>query len=437
MFPSLLNPEAYRLQLEKLRAKAKQGGHRVELESEGVSLSMLLESQTRLCRHVAAEVSAGGYRLAPLKHAEVHLDGKRRALYRPDLIDALVLGAVSARLTSLLESILADSVYAYRPGRSSMSAVGRLRAELAEHRRRYAPAQRGLFVLQRDLSNYGESIPTDEGSYLWAAISSVLDLLDDRREAQVLRELLEAACRPQVRYATGRVEAMTRGLPTGSPIQQPLANLYLTVLDEQMGTRDLFYARFGDDLLVVSSSLEASIEAADTLQRVVDGLELRFNDAKTKNQYFTKPGRPLERACSLAMRPTSHIEYLGVRLNFDGRLGIKAKRVRQLLQRCRWRVENVMRVAPPGCALPWVAAALERALTESGSVAEPLREALTTWVDDRNQLRELDYQLALLCAEALSGKRGVRAFRHTTPSALREAGLSSLLQLRRREKGSA
>jgi hypothetical protein len=78
-----------------------------------------------------------------------------------------------------------------------------------------------------------------------------------------------------------------------------------------------------------------------------------------------------------------------------------------------------------------VARALDRALY--GEVLrDPAVEALTTWVDDRAQLRQLDRQLGLICAETLSGKRGVRAFRHTRVADLRQAGLSSLLELRRR-----
>jgi hypothetical protein len=227
---------------------------------------------------------------------------------------------------------------------------------------------------------------------------------------------------------------MTLGIPTGSPIQQPLANLYLTPLDESLQAREGFYARFGDDLLVATSTLDDALAFDRDLGHVVGGLELRFNPEKTKNLYFTKPGRPLATDAPFSVTPTSHVEYLGVRMNFDGGLGLSKKRTRQLLQRSRWRIDNSVGIAPAERALETVAQCLNRALTSDGPVADSSAEALRTWVDDRDQLRQLDRLLAQRCAEALSGKRGVRAFRHVRMSALRAAGLASLLEIRRRRR---
>jgi len=59
--------------------------------------------------------------------------------------------------------------------------------------------------------------------------------------------------------------------------------------------------------------------------------------------------------------------------------------------------------------------------------AHPDALALATLVDDRSQLRQIDYELARRVAEALSRRRGPRAFRHVPYRRLRrELGLLSL-----------
>jgi hypothetical protein len=273
---------------------------------------------------------------------------------------------------------------------------------------------------------------------LWPRLDAALRALDDAHEANVARQLVRIACRPTVQLAEGETLVLEHGLPTGSPIQQPLANLYLVALDEALDARPVFYARFGDDLFVATANVAEAERAAADLASIVAQLELGFNAAKTRNLYFTKPGRPVPFATALAFRPTSHVEYLGTRVDFDGRSGLTRKRLRQLLQRSRWRVENSARLGESEGATEGakqaVARALNEALTTTSSVADPSSEALRTWIDDRAQLRQLDRQLAQHCAEVLSGKRGVRAFRHTSIADLRAAGLSSLLELRRRDR---
>jgi hypothetical protein len=57
--------------------------------------------------------------------------------------------------------------------------------------------------------------------------------------------------------------------------------------------------------------------------------------------------------------------------------------------------------------------------------------ALRGAVDDRRQLGELDHLIARAVAEALTGRRGPRAFREISWRALRrEAGLPSLVAAR-------
>jgi hypothetical protein len=212
--------------------------------------------------------------------------------------------------------------------------------------------------------------------------------------------------------------------------------LYLLPLDRALAGA-FMYARFGDDILVVEAELARAEAAARSLAQCCSELELRFNPDKTRNLYFTTPGCPLRTPSELAFAPASHIEYLGVRISFDGHLGLKRKRLRDLLRRTRMRAQNTFALAPGQQATQWVARAVANALFHASSSGDPMHLPLSTWVDDRRQLRELDFSIALLCAEVLSERRGIRALRHTRSRQLRAAGLPSLLELRRRGAGRA
>lgn len=437
MFESLFNPEMYLTQIERLRTKAKRRGRRRSARHD-LSPFEAAGREVALCERLALEVRRGEYRFSPLSRVTAWHDGKRRVIHRPGFVDALVLGAMARRLTSLLEATLDDCVHAYRPGRGSQRTLARVCEYLTLHRNARPDVRtRGVFVLQRDLSAYGESIPTAPTSQLWPLIARLLDTVTDRAEAHTLQALLASGCCPEIKLPTNEIVVMRHGLPTGSPIQQPLANLYLTPLDRAIReVEPEFYARFGDDLLVLDSDVGRATTAAAVMERVTTQLGLTWSPTKVHNLYFTQPGRPYAGRSSVAFKPTSHVEYLGARLTFHGRLGLKRKRMRQLLQRFRWRIQNTLKVVPAAQALEPTARSLQQALCSPMGVGEPLVDALRTWVDDRAQLRQLDRQMAQMCAEALSGVRGVRAFRHVRAKALRDSGLRSVLQLRRRLGGA-
>lgn len=429
---SLFDPEIYLEQIERLKAKSKRRG--IKTQAAGApSLWAIRGREKELCRRLAEDVGRGRYTLGPLTRVTVWADDKQRVIHRPELLDAIVLGAIAQRLTVLLEHVLDDHVHAYRPGRNQQKVLAQLCGYLARHRAsRPQVKARGAFVVQRDLAAYGESIPTHSRSRLWSQLDALLAELNEP-ERRVLRGLLDSACRPTVKLLTGEVVTLEHGLPTGSPIQQPLANLYLSPLDAALKTiAPEFYARFGDDVLLMDSDVQRAVAAVQTMELVTRELELNWNQDKSHNWYFTTPGRPFAGRCETQFRPTSHIEYLGARLTFEGRLGLKRKRLRQLLQRSQRRINNTVALAPKEQALVAVAESLGNSLHGNDRLTDVSCEAIRTWVDDRAQLKQLDRLLAQRCAEALSGRKGIKAFRVVTPAALRRAGLHSLLQLRRR-----
>ena len=438
--PALFAAATYETQLARLGAKARTRGRASTLESQGLHLAALGTDTPGLCKAIAQTVEKGQFRFRPLRRTQAFLGGKLRTLYRAELIDSLVLGAVAHRLTALGEHLLSSNVFSFRPGRSPWQAIGRVLAFLENHRKSRANVrEHGIWVVQRDVEAFGDSIPTTEDSPLWPLLAELLSGVENADERRILSVLVPQACRPEYQNQAGQLELLQQGLPTGSPIQPPLENLYLTTLDCSLGLMpDSLYTRFGDDLLHLSSSREQAAVAAAAMSRITDQLRLTLKPSKQNDFYFTKPGRhPPPSDGTWQPKPTSHIEYLGARISFDGSLGLKRQRCRELMQRWRQRINNLVAIAGETAdeRVRGVALGLEQSLSPHLMVSDKASEALRDWVDDREQLKQLDYWLRLECAQALSNKRGVRAFRSVPPQALREAGLPSLEYRRRRRGG--
>ncbi len=430
---TLLDPRFLAAQLELLERRLAAGQRRVAPSSQGLSLRELGTEKLRFCHLLARELRDGTFRLHPLRRTEVLLQGKQRVLYLPELVDAVVLGGLARRLAALSSPRLLDCVHGFRPGRSPWTALHRLRAYLHEHRaQRPEPRQRGLWVVQRDIAHFGESIPTHPESALWPLVAQLLEGVDSEEERQLLRRLLPDACRPTVLRLDGSLEQLSKGLPTGSPVQQPLSNYYLTALDERLfALEGGLYLRFGDDVLFAHAERAVAEQAAALLTRSLDALELSTAEHKSKDLYFTAPGRPCPAEAGPPWRPARHLEYLAARVDFQGTFGMKLDKQRRLLTGLTRRITHTARLGEREPAT--VIAALRGALDPRQPLADPLVSLLQRPYDDRGQLRHLDQLLRLRVAETLTGLRGVRAFRRLPPAALRQLGLPSLQHRRRRQ----
>ena len=96
-------------------------------------------------------------------------------------------------------------------------------------------------------------------------------------------------------------------------------------------------------------------------------------------------------------------------------------------------MENELRLATElgqEQALQLLCASARESLEVRSALVLPLAAFALHAVDDRAQLRHLDYLVARQASEALSGRRGVRAFRSVSYRSLRRAGLPSLVASR-------
>ena len=398
-------PERYVAAFARVAARAK--GRARE------ALLPFLHDGPRFARCVAAAVADGSYRPRPATLHTVRLD-KERVLFQLDVVDRVVHDVVAQILVEAMEPRLSPHLWSYRAGRSALGAVRGLRDVLRAHcRERPDPRTRGLHVLRCDVAAYGDSIPMDEGSPLWGDLAEVLGEVSP---------LVAGVVRPPVLGADGRIAPVERGVPTGSPMATALANLYLMRLDRELGEiPGAFYARYGDDLCLAHPDAAVVDEAERALRAHLAGRGLALNERKRVRSFWNGAGR--------GEGGTRHVTFLGIRLGWDGALGLPRSKARELLGEVRRRLGQAVRLAEPAERLAAARDAVADALDPRSPLAAPHVATIFQRLDDREQLAALDELVRLAAAESLSGRRGVRAFRELPP---RRLALSSLVAQRNR-----
>jgi hypothetical protein len=251
-------------------------------------------------------------------------------------------------LDPIFEADLPPEQYAYRPGRNAQQAV----IEVEETLFRGHPD-----VVDADLADYFGSIPHAE------LMLSLARRIVDARVLHLIKMWLECAVEETDdrgrKTRTTEAKDRRRGIPQGSPISPPLANLYMRRfvlgwkkfgLDKSLGTRIVTYA---DDLVILCRKGRAE-EALQRMRELMGKVKLKVNEEKT-------------RICKV---PQGQFDFLGYtfgrmysKTTGEARLGMRSRLRHQLV--CRWRErqemgldecrlgERILRFADGKCVERW------------------------------------------------------------------------------------
>jgi RNA-directed DNA polymerase len=202
-------------------------------------------------------------------------DGKERPLGIPTIRDRVAQTAAAMLLGAILEADLTPEQYAYRPDRSALDAVARVRDLLKDG---YTE------VVDADLSGYFDSIPHAE------LMKSVSRRVSDGSYLALIKMWLEAAVEETDetgdRRRTTRNKDEGKGTPQGAPISPLLANLYMRrfVLGWKQGTTtrgsNAQIVNYADDFVICCRS--GADEAMVRMRSLMERLKLTVNERKTR-----------------------------------------------------------------------------------------------------------------------------------------------------------
>ena len=247
------------------RVKANKGSSGVDGESlEGFEKN-LKDNLYKLWNRM----SSGSYIPPPVKLVEINKkDGGKRPLGIPTVTDRIAQMVVKMTLEPELEPIFHSDSYGYRPGKSAIDAVGKVRERCWRYN----------WVIDLDIKGFFDNLNHD-----------LLQLALQKHTKNKLVMLYVARwLKAPVQQPDGRLMERLKGTPQGGVISPLLANLYLHYsIDEWLRIKypNTPFERYADDSVVHCRTEKEAKEILLSLKDRLLQCGLELHPEKTKIVY--------------------------------------------------------------------------------------------------------------------------------------------------------
>ena len=269
------------LQVAWLRVRSNKGSRTAGVDSMTRRYVEHSYGVERLLNELRMSLKDRSFRPLPVRERGIpKKGGKVRYLGIPTLSDRVVQMALKLVLEPILESDFYASSYGYRPGRRAQDAI----AEIVHFGNNSYE-----WVIEADIEACFDRLEHR------AIMSGIERRIGDRRVLALLRAFLKAG----VMTETGQLERRLTGTPQGGIVSPLLANVALTVLDEEFdarwpkqahrrrhlrlkGSATYRLIRYADDFVIMVAGTQAQAEAVMAeLPRLLGRIGLTLSSSKT------------------------------------------------------------------------------------------------------------------------------------------------------------
>lgn len=413
--------------IQKLHLKYNSAGKLYQEHEYKISMADIVRDSKRFSKSLIKDLKNKNYQF---KHAiikTIMAENKERVIFQFSLMDTIVGGFVAEVMNKVLEKSYSEKLYSYRKGKSYIEAVQKFAQFTREHYANYSdPKKRGLYILNRDIKSYTDEIPVGEDSPLWRILNKYFNIADD----PYILSLIKRIIRCEVKQKSGNY-SMLIGIPTGQPITATLYNLYAMELDNLLDHRqDCLYIRYSDDIIFGHSDPLLVNEIETQMNQILSSLRLRFKTEKAQNYYFNSAGKGNSQFPTYT--GTHSIDFLGCAVSFNGTVALKSERFKQVISALKKRIITIMMHSNNNALGKNICQVLNNLLFTKSHLFQVKSVNILKYVaTDRNQLKDLDYQLAKMISERISGIKGVKSFRVVSYKKIRnDWGLKSFFHYR-------
>ncbi len=213
----------------------------------------------------------------------------RRCIYIPFKELAVRYHLVNT-LALAVENFFIKTSFANRTQRSKSGFIYLFREYYPQHKQfiewaedliiKYNKEEKDSYVLKADITSFYDAISHD---YLVNSIFNLVGNILPQKYEPLLRQIL----RPEVEFysvvdSSLKSEKKQQGLLIGNSTEGYLANILLSQLDELMISHNFNYARYVDDIKIVTNTKQEAIRAVNILQEELHRIGLNLNSTKTE-----------------------------------------------------------------------------------------------------------------------------------------------------------
>jgi len=267
---------------------------RARLKSCGddrVTLCAFCQERLDRLAELSAAMCSATYRRQSLKPMKVTKpSGKERLLHIPSVRDRVCARMVLEAIQPKIDPRLSNGCRGGRPGLPLASVIRDVDSALASGR---------VCAARTDIQSYFDEIPRE---HLDPMLCAEIDcpFVED-----MAFELL------------GPPGDQARGVPQGIGLSTLAANLYLRHADETMVRSGVFYIRYVDDILILTTSLKAAARAFRKTRRLVEEAGLLLHPPESNKTIVAEVGG------------AEAVEFLGFELTRQG-ARVPVSRLRQM-----------------------------------------------------------------------------------------------------------
>lgn len=221
--------------------------------------------EDKLLALIHDKLESGSYRFKPARRALIPKQGtsKMRELGIPVVMDRIVGVSMHQVLESIFDADFTGSNFGFRRGKSQHQAIRHLQGLVNEGRE---------WAVAVDLKSFFDEIPHG------LIVKLIRRKVADEPMVTLVARLLKAGV-----MVKGNFEKTTKGCAQGSPLSPLLSNIVLNELDHELEERNLGYARWADDFVIVVRSERAARRVMKgTIQFLDEALGLAVNEEKSR-----------------------------------------------------------------------------------------------------------------------------------------------------------
>ena len=395
---------------------------------EKISTYDVLKNSTSLTNSLYNDLKNKRYTPSIAREHSAIVHKKLRTFTKYNFVDTVFLHLLTKKFNSHMETRWPPNLFSYIKRRSHFDAAKKCVQYIKEH-------TDPLFFFEADIQRFYESIPTKKSSSLWSHLIEVFELSSEQNTyfISIIKKLI---C-PLLQTQDGGVYQNIKGIPTGSPLSQFIANLYLYKMDYAVLMRfpNAFYARYCDDILFISPNSQEAEGFIEFIKKEYYRLELKLHPTKSGKGYLAPQNELSHQLPGIDVK--NAINYLGYRIYHDGHIGLHSTFLSTLLKDVNRYIKQQHKTLK-GLPFPQrhqeLCKNINRYIDIHSDTCHPILKTFFTTLNDRKTFKYLDHHIAKRFAEITSNINGIKAFRQMPPKDIRHKhGLISLLNLKNRK----